>query len=52
MPQTFDAWIAELERLYARQIGEPERESFRPVYDAGENPQAVVDEWGLPETVQ
>lgn len=52
MPRrTFERWIAELERLYSRQIHEPERECFREVFDAGEAPQAVIDAWGLPETI-
>jgi hypothetical protein len=49
MPRrTFNRWIAELEQLCKKQIHEPERESFREVFAAGETPQSVIDEWGAP----
>lgn len=53
MPElTFDAWLTELERLVGKRIeNADERESFREVWAAGEEPQAVLDEWGWPETV-
>lgn len=49
---SFDQWLASLERLISKRIEDPaERESFRPVWQAGETPQSVLDEWGWPETI-
>lgn len=47
---TFREWIAELERLRGKPIGH-DPEGYREIYDAGEEPQTVVDEWGVEPTV-
>ena len=47
---TFVAWIAEIERLMGKPLHEAP-EHYRDIYDAGEEPQTVIDEWGIPETV-
>ena len=49
---TYLQWLTELERLIGKRIEDPvQRESYRPVWRAGEEPQAVLDEWDWPETV-
>lgn len=48
---TFKQWIAELERLRGKPLSD-NHEHYREIYDAGEEPQTVIDEWGVEETVQ
>ena len=42
----FDAWMERLERLYGATIPVAEWPVYREIYDAGESPEDVIDEWG------
>lgn len=46
---TFKEWISELERLRGKPIG-CDPEEYRAIYNAGEEPQTVIDEWGVEPT--
>lgn len=44
--RAFQRWIAELERLRSKPIAE-DPEHYRAIFEAGEEPQTVIDEWGV-----